>query len=207
MSEERKKISLVHLDALREVGTVGAGRAATALAEMLNCKVEISVPEIKVFPLELLSKILGNPDELFFVLDIDMEGEIRGRMFFLLLPNEAKILGASLLGKKSEEIKDVKDPLFQSSLKELTNILAGSYLNALSDMTGFAFLYNPPSLAIDMVGALLDFFFIQVAQYAEEVIFIKTQLQIEDIDFQGLILFFPDMESLTKLFEKLGVKE
>jgi len=203
---EKKKISLVHLDALKEIGTISAGRAATALAEMLNCKVEINVPEVKIFPLELLNKVLGKPDDLFFVLDINMEGEIKGRWFFLLPPNEAKVLGASLLNKKSEEI-DIEDPLFQSSLKEITNILTAAYFNALSEMTNLVFLYNPPSLAIDMVGALLDFFFIQIAQYAEEVIFIKTQLEIEGIGFQGLILFFPEMESLVKLLEKLGVKE
>ncbi len=203
---EKKKISLVHLDALKEIGTISAGRAATALAEMLNCKVEINVPEVKIFPLELLNKVLGKPDDLFFVLDVNMEGEIKGRWFFLLPPNQAKVLGASLLNKKPEEI-DIRDSLFQSSLKEITNILTAAYFNVLSEMTNLVFLYNPPSLAIDMVGALLDFFFIQVAQYAEEVIFIKTQLEIEGIDFQGLILFFPEMESLVKLLEKLGVKE
>ena len=201
-----RKISLGHIDLLKEIGTIGAGRAATALAELLNYKVDISLPETKIIPLESLDKILGNPEDVYFVLDIGVEGEIGGRIFFLLPPEEAKVLGGALLGKPPQEI-ETNDPLFQSALKEMINIVAGGYMNALSDMTSLTIMYSIPSLAIDMVGALLDFLFIQVAQQSDEAIFIKTQLRAENIKFEGFFLFFPDLESLRKLFEVLGVKE
>lgn len=203
---DAKRISLAHLDVLREIGTIGAGRSATALAELLNCKVEISLPETKLIPLESLDRILGNPDDMFFVLDIGLEGDIKGRVFFLLPPQQAKILGSTLLGKPEEEL-DNNDLLFQSSLKEVVNILTGGYMNVLSDMTGLTILYSTPSLAIDMIAALLDFFFIHIAQYSDEAIFIKTQLKVRNMDFQGMFLFFPDLESLRKLFDILGVKD
>jgi chemotaxis protein CheC len=203
---EPKKISLTHVDLLRELGTIGGGRAATALAELLNCKVEIALPETKIVPLEALDKVLGSPEDVYFVLDIGLEGDVGGRIFFLLPPQEAKILGAVLLGKTPQEM-DQNDPLFQSSLKEMINIISGAYMNALSDMTGLTIMYGIPSLAIDMIGALLDFFFIHVAQYSDEAIIIKNQLKVKDINFSGLFLFFPDMDSLHKIFDVLGVKE
>jgi chemotaxis protein CheC len=201
-----KKPSLVYMDALREIGTIGAGRAATALAELLNCKVEISLPETKVIPLESVDKVLGNPEDLYFVLDIGLTGEIEGRIFFLLSPQEAKILGANLLGKTPEEI-DIDDLMFRSSLKEIVNILSGSYIGALSDMVGMTLMYSVPSLALDMVAAILDFCFINIAQHSEEAIIVKTQLKIEHIDFKSLLLFFPHTHSMRKLLERLGVKE
>jgi len=204
--ENDKKISLTHLDVLREIGTIGAGRAATALAELLNCKVEITLPETKLIPLESLDRILGNPEETYFVLDVGLEGDINGRVFFLLPPNNAKILGSTLLGKPIEEL-DNNDLLFQSSLKEVVNILTGGYMNVLSDMTGLTIMYGTPSLAIDMIAALLDFFFIHIAQYSDEAIFVKTQLKVKNMDFQGLFLFFPDLQSLRKLMNILGVKD
>ena len=202
--DNEKKFSLSHLDVLREVGTIGAGRAATALAELINRKVEISLPETKLIPLESLDKILGKPEDVYFVLDIGMEGDIEGRIFFLLPPEEARILGGALLGKVPEDI-DINDMLFHSSLKEVVNILTGSYMNALSEMTEMTIINSIPSLAMDMVGALLDFFFIHVAQHSDDAIFIKTNLKIEDIAFKGLFLFFPDLESIRKLFSRLGV--
>lgn len=197
---------MANLDLLKEAGTMGAGRAATALAELMNCRVEITLPEIKIVPLEAIDKILGHPEDLYFVLDIGLGGDIKGRMFFLFAPTEAKILGSNLLRKSIPEI-DTNDPLFQSALKETVNILSGSYINALAELANIRITYTIPSLATDMVAAILDFIFIQIAENSEEALFIKTNLRIKNIDFEGLFLFFPDLESLKKLFAILGTKE
>ncbi len=202
---ENENISLIQLDVLREIGTIGAGRAATALADLLNCKVEINLPETKLVPLETLDKVLGNPEELYFVLDITIEGDIGGRFFFLLPPHEAKILGGALLGQNADEI-ETEDPMFQSSLKEMINILAGAYLNSLADMTSLTILYSIPSIALDMIAALLDYFFIQIAQDTEKAIFIKTMIKVADINFNGFFLFFPEFESLRMIFDRLGIE-
>ncbi len=206
MMEEEKKVSVNQLDVLREIGTIGAGRAATALADMLGIRVSISLPETKLVPLENLDKILGDPEKSYFVLDAGLEGDIGGRIFLLISPQEARILGASLLGQKPEDI-NFDDPMFQSSLKEVSNILVGAYMNALSDITGLSILYGVASLALDMVAALLDFIFIQIAQNTDEALFIKTDLKVKDINFEGLFLFFPDTASLKKVFKILGVQD
>jgi len=197
-------VSSNQLDVLREIGTIGAGRAATALADLLNTKVEITLPEVKLIPLENLDKILGDPERSFFVLDTGIEGDVGGRIFFLLSPSEARILGGTLIGEEPKDV-DFEDALFQSSLKEAANILVGAYMNALSDITGLSILYGVPSLALDMVAALLDFIFIQIAQHSEKALFLKTNLKIKGIDFDGLFLLFPDTESLKKIFSTLGV--
>ncbi|MFH1767838.1 MAG: chemotaxis protein CheC [Candidatus Omnitrophota bacterium] len=204
MDNNKEQVSLNQLDVLREIGTIGAGRAATALADLLSTKVEITLPETKLVPLERLDKILGDPEKAFFVLDTGLEGDIGGRIFFLITPNEARNLGAALLGQQPDAI-DFKDPMFQSSLKEAANILVGAYMNALSDITGLSILYTVPSLALDMVTALLDFIFIQIAQHTEEALFIKTNLIIHEREFEGLFLFFPDDVSLKKIFSTLGI--
>lgn len=201
-----KRVSLSYLDVLREVGTISSGRLATALADLLNCKVEISLPETKLIPIKSLASVLGNPEEVYFVLDLSVEGDIKGRVFFLLSPEEAKIIGSALLGKTLGDA-DLEDVLFHSSLEEMVNIIAGAYMNALSDMTGLTIMYTPPSLAMDMVWAILDFFFINVAQYSDEAILIKTVLKVKDIHFSGVFLFFPDLESVKKLFNALGIED
>jgi chemotaxis protein CheC len=201
------RLSLAQLDLLKEIGTIGAATAATALADMIAVKVEITVPEVSLVPLENISRLLDQPDRLFFVLDMEIRGDILGRIFLLFPPEDARYLAGTLLGKPPEQLLDVKDEMFQSSLKEVTNILSSSYVTALSDMTRLNILTSVPSLAIDMVGAILDFIFIQIAQYTEEALFIKTTLKVKDSNLNGLFLFFPSTESLKKIFEALGLKE
>ncbi len=201
------RLSLAQLDLLKEVGTIGAATAATALADLIAGRVEITVPEVSLVPLENISRLLDQPDRLFFVLDMEIKGDILGRIFLLFSPEDAKYLAGTLLGKPPEQLLDVKDEMFQSSLKEVSNILSSSYITAFADMTRLNILSSVPSLAIDMVGAILDFIFIQIAQYTEEALFIKTNLKVKGSNLNGLFLFFPSAESLKKIFKALGLKE
>jgi len=201
---DEHKLSLNQLDVLKEVGTIGSATAATALADMIAAKVEISVPEVSLIPVENIARLLPGVDKQFFVLDMEIKGDIGGRIFLLMAPEDARFLSSALLGRTKEEI-DFKDDLFKSSLKEVCNILGGAYVSALADMTSMTILTSIPSLAMDMIGAILDFIFIQIAQDSEEALFIKTDMSVKGLSMEGLFLLFPDTPSLKKIFEILKV--
>lgn len=199
-------LSSYQLDVLKELGTVGAGRAATAFAELIGSKVEINVPQAIIVPLEKISDLLGEVDRPFFVLDSQLEGEITGRILLLFSPQDATGVASLLLGKKPGEI-DFDDAMVRSSLMECTNILSGSYITALVEMTNLNMISSVPHLAMDMVGAILDFIFIQIAQYSEQAFFIRTDLKINERKLEGLFLLFPDVDSLTKIFQTLDINK
>ncbi|MFA5363063.1 MAG: chemotaxis protein CheC [Candidatus Omnitrophota bacterium] len=200
-----EKLSFNQEDLLKEMGTIGAACAATALADMIGGRVDIEVPQVNLIPLENLHSLMGNTEKAFFVLDMEIKGDITGRIFLLFSPEDAALLGGTLLGKPKEKI-EYTDEMFQSALKESANILGGSYVSALAEMTNMTMLTSVPSLAMDMVGAILDFIFIQIAQYSEEALFIRTDLRVKGMNLEGLFLFFPSTESLRKIFENLKLK-
>ena len=201
-----EKLSLNQLDVLRELGTVGAGRAATAFAELIGLKVEITVPEASRVPLESISRVLGDADRPFFVLDSQLEGEIQGRILLLFSPDDARGVASILLGRDPNSI-NFDDIMVKSSLMECTNILSGSYITALVEMTNLNIISSVPHLAMDMVGAILDFIFIQIAQYSEKAFFIRTDLKIGDKKLEGLFFLFPEIDSLQKIFNILNIKK
>jgi len=84
-----EKLSYNQLDLLKEIGTIGSATAATALADMVASKVEISVPQVSLVPLENISNLLDGMERLFFVLDMEIKGDISGRIFLLLSPDDA----------------------------------------------------------------------------------------------------------------------
>ena len=108
------------------------------------------------------------------------------------------------MNKNPDQI-DIRDPLFQSAIKEIVNILTGNYLSVISDMTKIKILYNVPRLGIDMVGALLDLFLIHISQTSEKALFIRTNLKVREDNVQGLFLFFPNLEPLKKMFGVFGI--
>jgi len=52
------------LDAMREIGNVGAGNAATALSQVLNKKIDMNVPKVSIIPIEDVPDLVGGPDAL-----------------------------------------------------------------------------------------------------------------------------------------------
>ena len=191
------------LDVIREIGTIGAGRAATALSEMVSAPVEITVPEVKMVETAKFADSVKTPGQSNLVLVICMEGQITGRMFFILSPNDARLLGSVLLGVTPESV-NFEDSLFQSSIKEALNIIVGAYMMALSEMTGFEIMFGIPFLALDVLTAI--FIAEQMPMGSEEIIYIKTNMQIKNKNFDGVFIFFPDLPSINKIFSALGVE-
>ena len=43
-----EQVSTQYMDVLKELGNIGAGNAMTALSQMLNCKVDMKVPQVEL---------------------------------------------------------------------------------------------------------------------------------------------------------------
>ena len=54
-----EEFSSMHLDVLREIGNIGSGNAATALASLLNTVVDIEVPVISLVSYDKVADYLG----------------------------------------------------------------------------------------------------------------------------------------------------
>ena len=49
----------IYLDALKEIGNIGAGTAATSLSKLLNRRVNMNVPEIKILSFNEVETVVG----------------------------------------------------------------------------------------------------------------------------------------------------
>lgn len=206
MSNER--ITKHQLDLLKEIGSIGSASAATALAELTDKKIDIIVPDVEFVPLENIGNILGGIEKIYFVSVLGINGDIEGTIFLLFSLEHAEYLSNILLDKINEKNDIGADSeMFQSCLKESANILCGAYISALAEMSNLKIGTSVPSLARDMVGAILDFIFINIAQDSEEALVIKTDVNVSGSNVEGLFLLFPNSQSLRKLFEIFGVKE
>ena len=56
-------MSAQYMDVLKELGNIGAGNAATALAELLNCKVDMSVPQVKLINFSQIGEVIGGEEQ------------------------------------------------------------------------------------------------------------------------------------------------
>jgi chemotaxis protein CheC len=98
------------------------------------------------------------------------------------------------------------DEMDMSALKEVGNILTGSYLNAFFHFTNIAMLPSIPSLAIDMAGAILNVVLVQLGQMGDHAMVIETKFLAEDDSINGHFFLVPDPGSLGILVKAVGVE-
>ncbi|MTV47463.1 CheY-P-specific phosphatase CheC [Heliobacillus mobilis] len=220
-----KDMDAFHLDVLREISNIGAGNAATALSTLLQKKVDMKVSRVIPMQFNEITEYVGGAENIVATVFSRIDGDISGNMLFVIGEDNAKGLVDDLTGKTGDgQLSD----LALSVLQEIGNILAGSYLTALADFTGFELQTNVPSLAIDMAGAMLSFGLMEIGRSGDWAIMIDAEIHTEEetgtddiaADTEknkgenmdkggkgksGHIFLLPDPESFEKIFIALGV--
>lgn len=200
-----KELSDIQLDALKEVGNIGSGNAATALSQMLNKKVEMTVPQVDVLPYDDMIRRIGSEEDTVVAVLLAAYGDAPGNLLFIMNYNKAQEFSKFLLNGFGDI--DVSEDLYISVFQEIGNILGNSYINAINKLTGLNLITSVPSVAIDMLMAVLSSSFMAAEQYDERILAIDTNF-IDDADkleSGGNFFYIPRPNSLNKILEKLGL--
>ncbi len=195
------------LDFFRELENIGAGHAATALSSMLNQSVNINVPHAQFCEFNQICDLLGGPETLIVGQLIEITGDMNGFILMVQKEDDARYLAGRLLG----DMEDAGAPggeyseMQISALQEICNILTGSYITAISSLTGLFINSSVPTLVIDMAGAVMNFPAIAFGQTGDIVLFLETEYQDMARKITGHFFLIPDADSYQNLFEKMGL--
>lgn len=194
------KVEGIYYDVLKEIGNIGAGNAATALASMLSQKVDMKVPRVELLDFKELGEAMGGEEQIMAGIYLRIEGDLQGSIMFLLEEKSAYTLVGRLMGTQVSEL----DEMAQSALKEIGNIITGSYLNSLSTLTNLTITESVPDLAVDMAGAILSVPAIEFGMVGDKMLLIQTAFT-DDEEINGFFILVPDLPSYGKLLKALGV--
>ena len=197
------EINSMYFDVLREIGNIGAGNATTAIATMLNIKLNMEVPNVKLLAVQDLNTAIGSEEEEIVGIYLGVQDDIEGSLMFLLKMDDAHRLVNHLLGKSPDD-REPFDEMAMSAMKEIGNIIAGSYLSALSAMTNLKISPTVPYIAVDMAGAILSIPAIQFGQYGDNALLIETAFG-GDTMFEGYFILLPELDSYDKILASLGI--
>ena len=191
-----------YYDVLKEIGNIGAGNAMTALSQMLNCKVDMKVPQVKLLEFKDVATLMGGEEQILVGVFLGVEGDITGSMMFLIELEAAKHLIGKLMGLEIGE--GGLGEMETSAMKEVSNIITGAYLNSLSTLTNMMIYPSVPFLTVDMAAAILSVPAIQFGMVGDKILLIQSQFS-DDIDIDGFFVLMPDLESYDKILTSLGI--
>ncbi|MGE5598141.1 MAG: chemotaxis protein CheC [Bacteroidota bacterium] len=201
---EKHALNALQLDALTEIGNIGAGHAATVLSQMLKERIIITVPRINLLPLAEASEMAGGPETVVVGIYLRVFGDAPGSILFVFPRSSALQLVDILVGRQPGTTTLLRD-YEQSALKEIGNILTGAFLYALSNFTGLTMLPSVPSYAMDMAGAIVGTVLLEMGTVADHALVIETSFLTKDQDSRGHFLLLPDLGTLDVLLDAIGV--
>lgn len=197
-------VSESYMDVLKEIGNIGAGNAMTALSQMLQCKVDMKVPQVKLLNFNEVGNLMGGEEQVMLGIYLAVEGDITGSIMFLVEKGSAKHLVSKVMMGYGVSEGDDFNEMEMSAMKEVSNIITGAYLNSLSTLTNLKIYPSPPDLTMDMAGAILSVPAIEFGTIGDKLLLIQSQFY-DEVEIDGYFILIPDLESYGKILSSLGI--
>ena len=199
-----KEMTYMHFDVLQEISNIGLGNAATALAELLQKRVDLEVPQATFVDMEQVFPMVGGLEDVVACVHLGFDGDIAGTVLFVFSEQSAYKLVDILLEREMGTTKEL-DELGDSTIMEIGNVLTGTFINAISSMTGLTMYTSVPMFAFDMIGAILSASLVASGHWDEKVLFIETNFVQNNEQIKGHFFLLPKTGFLNKLFMALGL--
>ena len=192
------------IDVFREIGSIGIGNAATALSQVLGVKVSMKLPRVSIEGYNEAVALIGDPEEIVAAVLVEMSGDVRGIMLYMLKLDFINAILGRLMGKYIDDYSQI-DELSASALEETGNIIISSYVNAITKLADIEVPLSVPSVAVNMLGGILSVPISMFGEVPDKLMLIQGEFLIGDTQLKGELLLLPDIESLNFLMKKLGV--
>lgn len=203
---EKFVLNQMHLDVLKEVGSIGTSHAVTSLSVILNKKVGMGLPKVSLVDFNEVSNFVGGAESIVAGILVHLSGDINGMMMFLTEERCCKPLVSELFGGTGMDFSgEGADEAVLSALSEVGNILAGAYLSSFADLIQKKIRPSAPLVCIDMAQAILSVPAIEFGKISDKVLLIESVFKSSDMDISGYFLLIPDFESFKTIFSSLGV--
>ena len=200
------------LDAIREVGNIGTGNAATALSGLLSRMIHMDVPQTELVSIYELGEHYGDPMQTDGAVFVRSTGGFNCSLIFIQPEEDAKLMVELLLKQQFGTfipVSEVPQDITDSALTEVGNIVLSSFLSSINMLLSSQYQISVPGVAHDMLSSILDVVASIYGQMGETALLVNTVLKVEGLEegrkISGHIILIPDPDALDILLRKLKV--
>ena len=184
------------------LANVGIMQGAESLSMMIGKRVDIAIPEVRMMPIETIPSSIGKVDDVYVGVHMTLDGDLKGTVL-LSMPDEASYtLVDDLYGFDTGKTRELNDDA-SSALREITNIVGSSVVNAISEKTGLDILPSVPVIVHDFMQAILDSILVMHNMKNDYALIMDTVFYYEDDRTMANLLIVPDADSLKNLVSNL----
>lgn len=206
MIKNYDQLTSLEIDTLREIGSIGTGNAATALSQMMNRPVRITLPEVRIMEYNEAIEWIGGPEEITAGVLVKMSGDVGGIMLSVQKLELVNVVLNTMLGVSIDNYDHLTE-LERSAMIEIGNIMISTFINAMSGLADLNIKLTVPAFAVDMQGAILTVPMAEYGGMSNYLMAIGGNFVCDGQEIPCHLLLSPDLRSLDFLLRKLGVSD
>lgn len=192
-------------DILRSVcviADIGFQRASRGLTEMTGVETEAKAAQVRRVLLTKVPELVGGAEVVVTGIYLRVSGEVDGHMVLMLPVNDACQL-ASMMLEEPPDPDNTLSEMARSALGEVGNITGASFLGALADASNLELAPSPPTVMVDMSGAVLDTVLADLGMESEDVFVIDTIFNQKEREVNAVFLVLPRQRHFDLIVERL----
>jgi len=204
MEDKFSGLNKLQVDALREISSIGAGNAATALSQFVNRTIKMNPPEVCEVTAQTTRRFVGKDVSQIMMVALGVIGEAHGHILFVFERKSALDFMRLLMGKEEAELSEMDI----SALKEVSSVMCGSFLRVLSDTLNTVLQMTPPTFISGQPEEISDFIRTHSVEQRQQTVCLASQLIIEESgNIIMQLMFVPQASSLNCLLKLLGMDD
>ncbi len=195
-----------HIDALQELGNIGSGHAANALADLLNRRIDMSLPRFQKLSTSEISTVKWKdkkPESTFAVVILEIKGELN--LNTLIVFDEDTLNALIRIIRDLDEDVDMANlsSLDRSIISEVGNILSLHFVTSINTFLGVKSMPSTPILVIEKSETILTSLATHYSEDFTDLLLIDCDIFAANTKLSPLIILAPEPKSVEMTLSKM----
>jgi two-component system, chemotaxis family, sensor kinase CheA len=184
------------------IANIGATNAAESLSKIITKRIDLSIPEVTIMPIEQIPRYIGQIDSIYMGVMMPVLGDARGTVLFIFNESTGYEVIDMLYGTETRKTRELNED-GESALQELTNIVGSSVINIFAEKTGLVIRAGLPTIVHDYLQSVIDSILVLHNMLNDYAIVMDTAFYFENDRIIGNLLLLPEAESMKIMLERM----
>lgn len=175
--------------------------AVSGLSAMMGIHIRVTALDLKVVPVDNAADMVGGAENEAVVIYLGIVGGATGHIMLVYPLRVAFGLVDMLLGQETGTTCELGE-LEESALQEMGNITGTFFLNSMGDSTGIVLMPTPPTVMVDMAGAIIYSALSDIMVDRDELFTMETIFATDDREIVGTLLVLPTADFMDVMIKQ-----
>ncbi len=185
------------MDIIREIINMGIGEAANSLSNLVNTRVIIRIPDIRILPVsEIHDYLQKEVPSIGVYISQNFKDIVKGKTILFYTRECCVSLLNAIYGQTVKTSALTESGI--ATLNEIGNIIMVSCMAEISNMIEGRILFDLPQVIVEISEKYFQNLTNELGE-SDKAIIVKNEISIKDTDIKGYLFILLSFEDLNKV--------